>query len=142
VDCADAVREVIRELGLELRIGIHTGECEVIEDDITGMAVNIAARIAGLAGPSEVLVSSTVRDLVMGSDLRFVDAGTHQLKGVPGEWHVFQVGEATTGDGAPLVESRQEATGSDRIARRAARHAPGLIRGLARLQRKDKSPEG
>lgn len=136
VDCAEAVREAIRELGLELRVGIHTGECEVIGDDITGMAVNIAARIAGLAGPSEVLVSSTVRDLVVGSNLRFVDAGAHQLKGVPEEWRVFQVAEATTGEDAPFVDSRQEATGSDRIARSAARRAPGLIRGLARLQRK------
>jgi pimeloyl-ACP methyl ester carboxylesterase len=141
VDCAEAVTEAIRELGLELRIGIHTGECEVIDDD-TGMAVNIAARIGGLAGPSEVLVSSTVRDLVVGSDLRFVDGGAHELKGVPGEWRVFRVAEAATGDGAPFVDSRQETTGSDRIARRAARHAPGLIRGLTRLQRKRNSPKG
>ena len=143
VDCAEAVRETIRELDLELRVGIHTGECEVIGDDITGMAVNIAARIGGLAGPSEVLVSSTVRDLVVGSELRFVDAGTHKLKGVPGEWRVFRVAEAATGDAAPLVDSRQETTGSDRIARSAARHAPGLIRGLTRLQRKKRnSPKG
>lgn len=139
VDCAEAVRETIRELDLELRVGIHTGECEVIGDDITGMAVNIAARIGGLAGPSEVLVSSTVRDLVVGSELRFVDAGTHELKGVPGKWRVFRVAEAATGDGTPLVDSRQETTGSDRIARSAARHAPGLIRGLTRLQRKKRN---
>jgi pimeloyl-ACP methyl ester carboxylesterase len=142
VDCAESVREAIGELGLELRIGIHTGECEKIGDDITGIAVSIAARIGGLAGPSEVLVSSTVRDLVVGSDLRFVDAGAHELKGVPGEWRVFRVAETATGDGAPLLDTRQEATGSDRIARSAARRAPGLIRGLARLQRKGKSPEG
>ncbi len=142
VECADAVREAIRELGLELRIGIHTGECEVIGDDITGMAVNIAARIGGLAGPSEVLVSSTVHDLVVGSDLRFADAGTHQLKGVPGEWRLFRVAKTATGEGAPLVDWRAEATGTDRIARSAVRRAPGLIRGLVRLQRKGKRPEG
>jgi class 3 adenylate cyclase len=142
VDCAEAVREAIPELGLELRIGIHTGECEVIGDDITGMAVNIAARIGGLAGPSEIFVSSTVRDLVVGSHLRFVDAGAHELKGVPGEWRIFRVAEAGNGDSPPLVDSRHEASGSDRIARRAARHAPGLMRGLVRLQRKGKSPEG
>jgi class 3 adenylate cyclase/pimeloyl-ACP methyl ester carboxylesterase len=140
VDCAEAVREAIRELGLELRIGIHTGECEVIGDDITGISVNIAARISALAAPSEILVSSTVRDLVVGSDLRFVDAGTHELKGVPGDWRVFRVVEAAASDGAPLVDSRQEAIGSDRIARSAARRAPGLLRGLARLQRRGKAP--
>jgi class 3 adenylate cyclase len=141
VDCAEAVTEAIRDLGLEMRIGIHTGECEVIGDDITGMAVNIAARIGGLAGPSEVLVSSTVRDLVVGSDLRFVDAGAHELKGVPGEWRVFRVAQTATGDGALLLDSGQEATASDRIAHSAARRAPGLIRGLARLQRKGKTPK-
>ena len=142
VDCAEAVTEAIVELGLELRIGIHTGECEVIDDDITGMAVNIAARIAGLAGPSEVLVSSTVRDLVVGSDLRFVDAGIRELKGVPGEWRVFRVAETTSGDGTPGIDFRQETTGSDRIARSAARRAPGLMRGLARLLPKGKSANG
>lgn len=142
VDCAEAVTEAVRELDLELRIGIHTGECEVIGDDITGMAVNIAARIGGLAEPSEILTSSTVRDLVVGSHLRFVDAGSHELKGVPGKWRIFRVAEAATGDGPPLVDSRHQASGSDRIARRAARHAPGLIRGLVRMQRKGRSSEG
>ncbi len=141
VDCAEAVREAIREPGLELRIGIHTGECEVIGDDITGMAVNIAARIGGMAKPSEILVSSTVRDLVVGSHLRFVEAGSHKLKGVPGEWRIYRVTEAATGDGGPLIDSRHEATGSDRIARSAARRAPGLFRGLARLQRRGKASE-
>jgi class 3 adenylate cyclase len=142
VDCAESIKQAIRELGLELRVGIHTGECELIGDDITGMAVNIAARIAGLAGSSEVLVSSTVRDLVVGSELRFVDAGTHELKGVPGEWRLFRVAERTAGESTPLIDSRQEATGTDRIARGAARHAPGLMRGLARLLPKGKSRNG
>jgi class 3 adenylate cyclase len=133
VDCAEAIREAAGELDLELRIGLHTGECEVVGDDITGIAVNIAARIGAVAGPSEILVSSTVRDLVVGSPLRFVDAGTPDLKGVPDEWRVYRLSDAVEADEA-LVDSRQRPRGADRIARGAARHAPGLLRGLARLQ--------
>ena len=134
VDCAEAIREAAGELDLELRIGLHTGECELVDDDITGMAVNIAARIGALAGPSEILVSSTVRDLVVGSQLRFTDAGSHDLKGVPGEWHVYRLTEDAVDAGAAIVDLRKRPTGADRIARGAARHAPGLLRGLTRLQ--------
>ena len=70
---------------------MHTGECEIRGDDIGGIAVHIGARVSSLAGPSDVLVSSTLRDLVIGSGLQFDDRGTHQLKGVPGEWHLFAV---------------------------------------------------
>jgi class 3 adenylate cyclase len=97
-------------------------------------AVNIAARIGALAEPSEILVSGTVRDLVVGSQLRFIDAGTHDLKGVPGEWRVYRLADAAVGAGEAHVDSRERPTGADRIARGAARHAPGLLRGLARLQ--------
>jgi class 3 adenylate cyclase len=76
-------------LGLEVRAGLHTGECELVGGKIAGLAVNIGARIAALAAPNEVLVSSTVKDLVVGSDLGFEDRGTATLKGVPGEWHLF-----------------------------------------------------
>jgi len=79
------------ELGLRIRAGIHTGEVELIGDDVGGMAVNIGARIGALAGTGEVLVSSTVRELVVGSGLGFVDRDTHTLKGAPGEWHLFAV---------------------------------------------------
>jgi class 3 adenylate cyclase len=72
-----------------VRAGVHTGECELAGGKITGLAVNIGARIAALAAPNEVLVSSTVRDLVAGSDLEFDDHGRATLKGVPGEWHLF-----------------------------------------------------
>jgi class 3 adenylate cyclase len=75
-------------LGIEIRVGIHAGEVEVRGDDVAGMAVHIGARVAALAGPSEVLVSSTVRDIVTGSRHRFADRGEHQLKGVPGHWCV------------------------------------------------------
>jgi len=89
VRCACAIAEEIRSLGIEVRAGLHTGECEMIGDDVGGIAVHIGARVAALAGPGEVLVSSTVKDLVAGSGLRFRDRGVHSLKGVPGEWRVF-----------------------------------------------------
>ena len=78
-------------LGLEVRTGLHTGECEMVGDDVAGIAVHIGARVAALAGPGEVLVSSTVKDLVAGSGLHFDDRGTHRLKGVPGDWRLFVV---------------------------------------------------
>jgi class 3 adenylate cyclase/pimeloyl-ACP methyl ester carboxylesterase len=91
VRCGCAITEEIRPLGVEVRAGLHTGECEVMGDDFGGIAVHIGARVASLAGPSEVLVSSTVRDLVAGSGLRFRDRGSQALKGVPGEWRLFAV---------------------------------------------------
>ena len=91
IRCAQAVTEATATLGIELRAGLHTGECEVRGDDLAGLAVHIAARVGGLAGPGEVLVSGTVKDLVVGSDLRFADRGEHKLKGVPGKWKLFAV---------------------------------------------------
>jgi len=91
VRCASAAVEAVRELGLEIRAGIHTGEIEVADADVSGIAVHIGARIGALAGPSEVMVSSTVKDLVTGSGLSFEDAGEHELKGVPERWHLFRV---------------------------------------------------
>jgi class 3 adenylate cyclase len=91
VQAADSLRDVLRELGLEIRAGIHTGEVEVRGDDIAGIAVHIASRVEALAAPSEVLVSRTVKDLVVGSGLEFQDRGTHALKGVPEPWGVFAV---------------------------------------------------
>ena len=79
----------MRRLGVEVRVGIHTGECEVRGADLAGIAVHIGARVASLAAPGEVLVTSTVRDLVAGSGLHFELRGTHQLKGVPEDWNVF-----------------------------------------------------
>ncbi|KQH81249.1 cyclase [Mycobacterium gordonae] len=86
--CGDAVIEAVRVLGIEIRVGIHAGEVEVRGADVAGMAVHIAARVGALAGPSEVLVSSTVRDIVTGSRHRFVSRGERELKGVPGQWQV------------------------------------------------------
>jgi class 3 adenylate cyclase len=91
IRCACSVRERLRPLGLQVRTGLHTGECELIGDDIGGIAVHIGARVVATAAPDEVLVSSTVKDLVAGSGLQFVDRGAHCLKGVPGEWRLFVV---------------------------------------------------
>lgn len=79
----------LRERGIEIRAGIHTGECEVVGDKVAGLAVNIGARVASKAGAGEVLVSQTVKDLVAGSGLPFQERGTETLKGVPGEWRLF-----------------------------------------------------
>jgi pimeloyl-ACP methyl ester carboxylesterase len=91
VRCACAIADEIRPLGIEVRAGLHTGECEMIDDDVGGIAVHIGARVVSLAGAGEVLVSSTVKDLVAGSGLRFGDRGSRSLKGVPGEWRIFAV---------------------------------------------------
>jgi len=91
IRCARAIRDTVAALGIQIRAGVHTGECEVIGEKIGGIAVHIGARVAAAAGPGEVLVSSTVKDLVSGSDLRFTDRGTHTLKGVPGEWRLYAV---------------------------------------------------
>jgi len=89
IRCAQSMTEAIGALGLEIRIGLHCGECEVRGDDLTGLAVHIAARVGALAGPGEVLVSGTVKDLVAGSGIRFEEHGEHELRGVPGSWKLF-----------------------------------------------------
>ena len=89
VRCAGAIAADTRALGVDIRAGLHTGECEMIGDDLGGIAVHIGARVAALAGPNEVLVSGTVKDLVAGSGLHFRDRGEHVLKGVPGQWRLF-----------------------------------------------------
>jgi len=84
-------RDAVRELGIEIRAGLHTGEVEVMDDDVRGIAVNIGARVGSAAEPGEVLVSRTVTDLVVGSGIKFADRGLHSLKGVPGEWQLYAV---------------------------------------------------
>jgi len=91
VRCAQAIVERVRALGLEVRAGLHTGEVETIDDKIGGIAVSIGARVGAMGGPNEVLVSSTVKDLVAGSGLAFEDAGEHELKGVPDRWRLYRV---------------------------------------------------
>jgi class 3 adenylate cyclase len=89
VRCAKSIVESVRELGIDVRSGLHTGECEIVDGKVTGIAVNTGARVAAHAGPGEVLVSSTVKDLVAGSGLEFEDRGVHELKGIPGEWRLY-----------------------------------------------------
>ncbi|HKZ06957.1 MAG TPA: adenylate/guanylate cyclase domain-containing protein [Methylomirabilota bacterium] len=96
VRAACAVGEAVRSLGVKVRAGVHTGECEVLGQKLAGIAVHIGARVASVAEPDEVLVSSTVRDLVAGSGLAFADRGRHTLKGVPGDWHLFAVDRSLT----------------------------------------------
>jgi class 3 adenylate cyclase len=91
IECACSIRDGVRALGVEVRAGVHTGECEVIDDKVAGIAVHIGARVAGIAGPGEVLVSRTVKDLVAGSGIGFRDCGERELKGVPGGWHLYAV---------------------------------------------------
>jgi len=93
VRCAYAIQQSVSELGLEIRAGLHTGEVELADGKVTGIAVHTGARVAALAGPGEVLVSSTVKDLVAGSELEFEEHGTHELKGV-GEWRLYAVSNA------------------------------------------------
>jgi class 3 adenylate cyclase len=91
IRCACSARDAMRGLGVEVRAGLHTGECELIGDDLGGIAVNIGARVGSVAGPGEVLVSRTVTDLVAGSGIEFTDRGVHSLKGVPGQWQLYAV---------------------------------------------------
>ena len=94
IRCAGAIAAAVGSLGIEVRAGLHTGECEIVGEKIAGIAVHIGARIAALARPAEVLVSNTVRDLVAGSGLEFEERGHHTLKGVPGEWRLYAVAQA------------------------------------------------
>jgi class 3 adenylate cyclase/pimeloyl-ACP methyl ester carboxylesterase len=94
IGCARAVVEHVRSLGLELRAGIHTGECERVGGKLAGLAVNVGARVSAAAGPGEVLVSGTVKDLVAGSGIAFADRGVRELKGIPGEWRIYSVIDA------------------------------------------------
>ncbi len=108
IRCARAIADKVRALDIELRAGLHTGECELVGEDIGGMAVNIGARIGALAGADEVVVSSTVKDLVVGSGISFSDRGAHELKGVPGEWHLFAVDQVEASPSSSLVPDTRE----------------------------------
>lgn len=140
IRCAEEITASVRTIGLEVRAGVHTGELVLAGDDVRGIAVHVGARIAALAHGGEVLVSSTVRDLVVGSGLRFEDRGLHSLKGVPDEWQLLavtsrQIDEAPAvamGQGNPLAPNSTLITRSDRTALRLARRAPGVARLISR----------
>lgn len=127
IHCAEALREGVAELGIELRAGIHTGECEAIGEDLGGLAVHIGARVGALAGPSEIVVSSTVKELVIGSGMQFADRGEHQLKGVPGTWRIYALGEERT--------PRVQLDGASKYMRRSDRLAVSLARRMPRATR-------
>jgi class 3 adenylate cyclase len=91
IHCARAIGDAAGEIGLEVRIGVHSGEIELMDNDVGGIAVHIAARVAALASAEEVLVSGTVKDLVAGSGIAFIDHGAQQLRGIPDEWRLFAV---------------------------------------------------
>jgi len=140
IRCAGAITEAVRPLGIEVRAGVHTGECEVADGKCTGLAVSIGARVAALAGPSEVLVSQTVRDLVAGSGLTFDDAGEHELKGVPGSWRLYRVAGREPAR-APIEPATAHMTQADKVFGRLARRAPGAMRTLTRLTYRERTTQ-
>jgi pimeloyl-ACP methyl ester carboxylesterase len=130
VACALAVRAVATDLGLEVRTGLHAGECEARGDDLAGLAVHIAARVMSEAAPGEVLVSGTVRDLVVGTGMQFADRGRRELRGVPGDWQLYAVGEEV----ADLPHHEDARTVVDRVTVGLAGRAPALSRRVAGWQ--------
>ncbi len=134
IRCACAIRDDVGSLGIEVRAGVHTGECEARDGDVGGMAVHIGARVSAHAGAGEVLVSSAVRDLVVGSGIEFADRGAHELKGVPGTWQLLAVAE-TGPPAASAVPSADTLAPNATLSRRGdraklhvARRAPGAAR--------------
>jgi pimeloyl-ACP methyl ester carboxylesterase len=146
IRCAEALRSDAENLGIEIRAGIHTGECELLDGDIGGIAVHIAARILGQACAGEILVSRTVRDLVVGSGTGFDDRGNVELRGVPGTWQLLAVDRDGPAAGSPEAELVAAATPGPRVAMRRsdravevlARRSPWILRTVARLS----SPNG
>ena len=141
IRCAQQLGKDVSALDVQIRAGIHTGECELIDDDIGGLAVHIGARVMSHAGAGEIMVSSTVRDLVVGSGIGFDDRGAHELKGVPGTWQLLAVRPdgARTGSSEaalytrPTPSPREHMRRSDRAVAAIAHRAPSLIRGVGRL---------
>ena len=141
IRCAESLRADAETLGIEIRAGIHTGECELMDADIGGIAVHIAARILGQAGAGEILVSRTVRDLVVGSGTGFDDRGSVALRGVPGTWQLLAVDRHGPRAGSaeaelvsmPTPGPRTAMRRSDRAVEAMARRTPWILRGMARL---------
>jgi pimeloyl-ACP methyl ester carboxylesterase/class 3 adenylate cyclase len=141
IRCTEALRVQAETLGIEIRAGIHTGECELLDNDIGGIAVHIAARICGQAGAGDILVSRTVRDLVVGSGTGFEDRGSVELRGVPGTWQLLAVDRHGARPGSPEAElasmptpdRRTAMRPSDRAVEVIARRTPWIMRGMSRL---------
>jgi class 3 adenylate cyclase len=139
IRCACTIAERSSSDGIDVRAGVHTGECELIGDDVGGMAVHIGARVAARAAPGEVLVSGTVKDLVVGSGIEFEDRGSHELKGVPGEWRLLAVADHRRDAPLAAPEPRDAVAPNaelrrrgDRAMLRLARTAPGAVRLMSR----------
>jgi len=138
---AQALVSGVAELGLILRAGVHTGECEVLGDDLGGMAVHIGARVGAMAEAGQILVSKTVVDLVVGSGLQFTDCGEHELKGVPGAWRLYAVSADFRDQRTQVQPAGEYMTGADRIAVRLARRTPSAMQTIGRLaQRAARAP--
>jgi class 3 adenylate cyclase len=134
IAAADELLRDVAQLGLQLRVGVHSGECEVIGDDLAGLAVHIGARVAAKAAPGELLVSSTVTELLVGSGLRFTDRGVHHLKGVPGEWRLHALAEQEADSSPRRIEPPGvRMTPADKATVRLARRVPGVLRTMGQL---------
>ncbi len=141
VRCTEAVRDALAQEGIPIRAGLHTGEIERIGEDVGGLGVHLAARVCAEAAPGEILVSRTIRDLVVGSGLAFEDRGIHRLKGVPGEWELLAVAPegSSAGEeerGLARIETPGASTAqrpTDRVAAAMARRVPGALRTVIRL---------
>ncbi|MDG4664517.1 adenylate/guanylate cyclase domain-containing protein [Mycobacterium sp. 236(2023)] len=145
IRCAEALHIEADKLGIDIRAGIHTGECELMDGDIGGIAVHIAARILGHAGAGDVIVSRTVRDLVVGSGTSFADRGTVELRGVPGVWELLAVDRNGPRAGSyeaelastPTPGPRVSMQPADRAVGAVAKRAPWILRGMARFSHSD-----
>ena len=138
ISCAEAILAGLEGLNIRVRAGVHTGECELIGEDVAGVAVHIGARVGALAKAGEILVSRTVADLVVGSGLRFTDRGEHELKGIPGHWRLLAVGDPSQRPVEPAQTRfmQREMRLSDRMAVRLARRAPRAMRAASDLGRR------
>jgi pimeloyl-ACP methyl ester carboxylesterase len=135
---ARALRPPLRNLGIEIRVGLHTGAYEISGKDLAGMSVHVGARVMAEAGPGEILVSSSVKDLVIGSEIKFKPRGTYKLKGAPGEWRLFEIDDDTKRRGtvSPAELAPVQPDLNQRLATALARRAPRLARASARLLRR------
>ncbi|MCU1499083.1 MAG: putative aminoacrylate hydrolase RutD [Acidimicrobiales bacterium] len=134
VRCAASFVEAVRALDIEVRAGVHTGECEQVGHDLAGLTVHIAARVEAAAHPGEVWITESVRNLLVGSGIELRDRGEAQLKGVPGVWNLASLAGADT-EPARIEPPQRATTAADRVLLRAARQVPGLLRFAGRLQR-------
>jgi class 3 adenylate cyclase len=132
VRCADLLRHEAQSIGIEIRAGVHTGEVERSGPLVSGMTVHIGARVAAASAAGEILVSRTVRDLIVGSGVRLVERGRHQLKGVPGRWELYAVDSVADSRPTHAAESPRLLP-ADRAAFAAARRAPAVMRTAIRL---------